>query len=71
MAELAIWMSGCTTVAIFPTEAADTVKYVLEHSGASMLFVGKLDVWESQKSGIPAHLPCVALPLSPKTSYET
>ena len=26
MAELAIWMSGCTTVAIFPTEAADTVK---------------------------------------------
>lgn len=71
MAELAIWMAGCTTVAIFPTEAADTVKYVLEHSGASMLFVGKLDVWESQKDGIPASLPCVALPLSPKTSYET
>jgi len=71
MAELAIWMSGCTTVAIFPTEAADTVKYVLEHSGASMLFIGKLDVWESQKAGIPANLPCVALPLSPKTSYET
>lgn len=71
MAELAIWMAGCTTVAIFPTEAADTVKYVLEHSGASMLFVGKLDVWESQKGGIPANLPCVALPLSPKTSYET
>ena len=43
MAELAIWMAGYTTVAIFPTEGADTVKYVLEHSGASMLFVGKLD----------------------------
>jgi long-chain acyl-CoA synthetase len=71
MAELAIWMAGGTTVAIFPTEAADTVKYVLEHSGASMLFVGKLDVWESQKSGIPSNLPCVAMPLSPKTSYET
>ena len=71
IAELAIWMSGCTTVAIFPTESAETVRYVLEHSGASMLFIGKLDVWESQKSGIPAGLPCVALPLSPKTSYET
>ena len=40
MAELAIWMAGGTTVAIFPTENADTVKYVLEHSGASLLFVG-------------------------------
>ena len=71
MAELAIWMAGCTTVAIFPTETADTVKYVLEHSGASMLFVGKLDIWDQQKGGVPANLPCVALPLSPKTSYES
>ena len=64
MAELAIWMAGCTTVAIFPTETADTVKYVLEHSGASMLFVGKLDIWDQQKGGVPANLPCIALPLS-------
>jgi long-chain acyl-CoA synthetase len=71
MAELAIWMAGCTTVAIFPTETADTVRYVMEHSGASMMFVGKLDVWDQQKGGIPAGVPCVALPLSPKTSYET
>ena len=27
MAELAIWMSGCTTVAIFPTELGETVRY--------------------------------------------
>ena len=43
MAELAIWMAGHTTVAIFPTETAETVRFVLEHSGASLLFVGKLD----------------------------
>jgi long-chain acyl-CoA synthetase len=71
MAELAIWMAGFTTVAIFPTETADTVKFVLEHSGASMLFVGKLDTWEKQKPGLPAGLPCVAFPLSPKTNYTT
>lgn len=71
MAELAIWMAGGTTVAIFPTETADTIKYVLEHSGASMLFVGKLDIWDQQKGGIPAALPCISLPLSPKTSYES
>ena len=62
MAELAIWMAGGTTVAIFPTELADTVSYVLEHSGASLLFVGKLDTWELQKSGVPAGLPCIAFP---------
>jgi len=71
MAELAIWMAGGTTVAIFPTETAETVRFVLEHSGASLLFVGKLDTWEHQKPGIPAGLPCIALPLSPKTTYET
>lgn len=70
MAELAIWMAGYTTVAIFPTETADTISYVLEHSGASLLFVGKLDIWPQQKGGVPASLPCIALPLSPKNGYE-
>lgn len=71
MAELAIWMAGYTTVAIFPTEGADTVNYVLTHSEASLLFVGKLDSWDQQKGGIPAGVPCIALPLAPKTGYET
>ncbi len=70
MAELAIWMAGCTTVAIFPTETADTVRYVLEHSEASLLFVGKLDTFEQQQSGIPAGMPIIAFPLAPKNSYE-
>ena len=71
LAELAIWMAGGTTVAIFPTELSDTVAYVLEHSGASVLFVGKLDTWELQKSGVPAGLPCIAFPLAPATAFET
>ncbi|HQR78575.1 MAG TPA: AMP-binding protein, partial [Burkholderiaceae bacterium] len=71
MAELAIWLAGYTTVAIFPTEGADTVKFVLEHSEASLLFVGKLDTWPQQQSGVPAGLPCIAFPLAPKTDFET
>jgi long-subunit acyl-CoA synthetase (AMP-forming) len=71
IAELAIWIAGGTTVAIFPTETADTIRYVLEHSGASLLFVGKLDTWHQQTPGIPAGLPCIALPLSPPTTFET
>lgn len=71
MAELAIWMAGFTTVAIFPTESAETIQFVLEHSGASLLFVGKLDTWNQQVGGIPAGLPCISLPLAPKTSYPS
>ena len=71
MAELAIWMAGGTTVAIFPTETAETVRFVLEHSGASLLFVGKLDTWEQQRPGVPEGMPCIALPLAPKTSFDT
>lgn len=71
MAEIAIWMAGYTTVAIFPTEGADTVKFVLEHSGASLLFVGKLDTWDKQEPGVPADMPRIAFPLAPKTKLDT
>ena len=70
MAELANWLGGYTTVAIFPTETADTVRYVLEHSEASLLFVGKLDTWPQQQPGVPAGLPCITFPLAPKTAFE-
>ncbi len=70
LAELAIWMAGATTVAIFPTETAETVRYVLEHSEASLLFVGKLDSWPQQKHGVPAGLPLVGFPLAPAAEGE-
>lgn len=70
MAELAIWLGGYTTVAIFPTETADTVRFVLEHSESSLLFVGKLDTWAQQRAGVAAALPCIALPLAPPTEFE-
>ena len=70
MAELAIWLAGGTTVAIFPTEGPETIRFVLEHSDARLLFVGKLDTWEQQKAGVPADLPCIALPLAPHTDFN-
>lgn len=71
MAELAIWMGGFTTVAIFPTESAETVRFVLEHSEAKVLFVGKLDSWPKQEPGVPEGIVRIAFPLAPKTSLET
>jgi len=68
--ELAIWMAGGTTVAIFPTEGPDTIRYVLEHSDSKLLFVGKLDSWAQQEPGVPPTMPRIALPLAPPTAYD-
>ncbi len=70
MAELAIWIGGYTTVAIFPTENADTVRYVLEHSESKALFVGKLDTWAQQQAGVPAGVQRIAFPLAPPDAAE-
>jgi long-subunit acyl-CoA synthetase (AMP-forming) len=68
IAELAIWMGGFTTVAIFPTEKADTIAYILEHSEAKAVFIGKLDPgWDRQLPGIPDTLPRLTFPLAPDT----
>ena len=67
MAELAIWMGGFTTVAIFPTEKADTIAYILEHSEAKAIFIGKLDAgWEAQLQGVPDAMHRLSFPLAPQ-----
>ncbi len=68
--DFAIWMAGHTTVPIFPTLNAASVRQILEHSEAKLLFVGKLDAWESQRPGVDEALPLVRLPLSPETRGE-
>lgn len=67
--DLAIWMAGHATVALYPTLNADTVSYILEHSESKLVFVGKLDDWDEMQAGVPADLPGVALPLAPDTRY--
>lgn len=71
MADWAIWMAGHVTVPLYPTLAADTVRYILGHSELKLLFVGKLDDWKTMKSGVPASVPVIRLPLSPDTEGET
>ena len=67
MCDLAIWMAGHVTVALYPTLTPDTVAWILEHSESRLLFVGKLDDWEEMEPGVPASLPRVVLPLAPDT----
>lgn len=69
VADLAIWMAGHVSVPLYPTLNAETVRYILEHSESRLLFVGKLDDWETMRDGVPDDLPCIALPLAPETDY--
>ena len=64
MADFAIWMAGYVSVPLYPTLAAGTIRQILEHSEAKLLFVGKLDGWDEMKPGVPSGLPCIRLPMS-------
>jgi len=66
MADWAIWMAGHVSVPLYPTLAANTVRQILEHSEAKLLFVGKLDGWKDMQPGVPEGLPMIMLPLAPK-----
>ena len=69
MADFAIWMAGFVSVPLYPTLAAGTIRQILEHSEARLLFVGKLDGWDAMKPGVPSGLPGIAMPLAPTTDF--
>lgn len=71
MTDLAIWMAGHISVPLYPTLTADTVQQIMEHSGAKVLFVGKLDGWDEMKKGVPEGTHCISYPLSPPNDYPT
>src|SRR4051812_20875350 len=71
MCDFAIWMAGHVSVPLYPTLAAGTIRQILEHSETKLLFVGKLDGWDAMKPGVPAELPCIAIPLAPPNTYPT
>jgi long-subunit acyl-CoA synthetase (AMP-forming) len=71
LADLAIWMAGHVSVALYPTLNPDTIDYILKHSESKLLFVGKLDGWDEIKKGIPADMPCISFPLAPPNDYPT
>jgi long-chain acyl-CoA synthetase len=69
--DLAIWMAGHVSVALYPTLNADTVRYILEHSDSRLVFVGKLDTWPEVQRGIPEDMQGISMPLAPETRYPT
>ena len=43
LADLAIWMAGHVSVPLYPTLTPDTIRQIVAHSDAKLVFVGKLD----------------------------
>lgn len=70
LCDLSIWMAGHVSVPLYPTLAAGTIRQILEHSEAKFIFVGKLDDWDSMKSGIPTELPAIAFSLAPEDARQ-
>ncbi|MFK5890795.1 MAG: AMP-binding protein [Flavobacteriaceae bacterium] len=62
MADLAIMMAGYVSVPIYPTLNADTIAYILNHSEAKAIIIGKLDNYVAQKEAIK-NIPKIGISL--------
>lgn len=60
--DLAIMMAEMVSVPFFPTLNGEQIAEVLEIGDVKFLFVGKTEVWDSMKTGIPADMPVVRFP---------
>ena len=62
MADLAIMMAGYISVPIYPTLSDSGVKEILQHSEAKVIFLGKLDDYEKQRTAMTAGLHKISFP---------
>ncbi len=62
IADLAIMMAEYVSVPFFPTLAGKQISEVLEIGDVKALFVGKLEVWDDMKTGVPQDMPLIRFP---------
>lgn len=62
MADLAIAMAGGVSVGLYPKQNPEQVRYILEHSGASLLFLGPMPDADSFVSAIPQSVQTIRFP---------
>ncbi len=70
MCDLAIMMSGHTSVPLYPNLNSVTIRQILDHSGAKLLFVGKLDDWNLMRPGVPEGVKCISFPFYEHKEFE-
>lgn len=62
IADWAIMMAGMVSVPVYATAGADTIRYILEHSGAKAVFLGKLDSTRAANAALDDKVIKVAFP---------
>jgi len=62
MADMAILMAGHISVPLYQNQSTEVTRYVLEHSGAVLAFIGKLDEPEKIAAALPDGLPRISFP---------
>lgn len=62
MTDLAIMMAGHVSVPLYPNLKEESIAQILEHSQTKLIFVGKLDDFDSMKGGIPKAMPAITYP---------
>lgn len=65
IADWAIMMAGLISVPIYATAGEATLRYIVQHSGARAVFVGKLDDMAAGKAVLDGSIPVISFP------YET
>ncbi len=59
--DIAISLAGLISVPIYPTAGRDTIGFVMEHSGAKAIFLGKLDDPEGVAGALPEDVLTISL----------
>ncbi len=62
LCDLAIMMSGHVSIPLYPNLSAHSIRQILEHSEAPVLFVGKLDNWAAMRPGVPDGVQAISFP---------
>jgi len=62
LADLAIAMAGMISVPIYPTASADMISYIIGHSEARAIFIGKLDDPDLIGHAVPSSLIRISFP---------
>ncbi len=72
MTDFAIMLAGMVSVPLYATQHSEDIQFILKHSDCQLIFVGKLDHPEIQKSGIPESLKRVGFPYNKviRTDFE-
>lgn len=59
--DLAIMLAGHISVPLYPGQDVESARYILEHSGSQLVFLGGFDAWQQADAAIPAGVVRVAM----------